>query len=232
MERILTAMVLVAAFPTLAQTPPAAQPPKEIVIPQYTDEAPRPTDAPVVLTPEEQTLYDRSRIRYVRATDDMTMGGLTLDRAQFYTVVGRPDLAKEAQSRNTSRIIWIAAGSVVAMAGLVSGVILMSSNDNSYSCTGLGTPFEQCNPVPSNSGTWTGLGLTIGGVAVGVVMIAVGIATTGPVSTSAEDEEMAKKYNRTLLDKLSGKASAPSAVPAVAFDVGASGGRLQLGWRF
>jgi hypothetical protein len=234
MTRILTAIVLAGALPALAQAPPgpAVPPPGEIVIPQYTDEAPRPSDAPTVLSPEEKTVYERSRLHFVRATNDVTLGGLTLDRAQFYTVVGRTDLAKEAQARNTSRIVWITSGSVVAAAGLVAGLILIANNDNTQSCSNLGTPYEQCNPVPSNSGTWAGLGLTIGGVVVGVALIAVGIATTGPVTTPAEDEEMVKNYNRALLDKLSGKASVPSPTPAVGFDVGPGGGRLQLGWRF
>ncbi|MGZ6078773.1 MAG: hypothetical protein ACXWK6_13295, partial [Myxococcaceae bacterium] len=164
MQRILTAIVLAGALPVLAQAPAgppvvppqetgAHPPPGEIVIPQYPDDAARPSDAPTVLSPEERTIYERSRLHFVRATSDVTLGGLTLDRSQFYTVVGRQDLAKEAQARNTSRIVWITSGSVVAAAGLVSGLILIANNDNTQSCTNLGTPFEQCNPVPSNSGT-------------------------------------------------------------------------------
>jgi hypothetical protein len=241
MQRMLIAVVLAGALPAFAQEtspptltprPDAAPPRNEIVLPQYTDDAPRPTDAPVVLTPEERTLYERSKLKYVRATADVTIGGLTLERSQFYTIVGRQDLAKESHARTTSRILWITGGSVVAVAGIVSGLVLLGNNDNTQQCTNLGTPFAQCNPVPSTGGTWAGLGLTIGGAVVGAVMIAVGIVTTGPVTTPAEDQQLVERYNRSLLEKLSGKATAPTLTPAVGLSVGSAGGRLELGWHF
>jgi len=245
---IIVLVVLVAAWPAPAQTPPpgppadrAPTPPPgppedqgvEIVIPQYTDESPRPSDAPVVLTADEKAVYDRSKLKYVRATNDVKLGSLTLDRAQFYDIVGRPELAQEARSRTTSRILWITGGSLVAAAGLVAGIILMVNNETGMDCTGVGTvPDAICKPIPSNTATWSGLGLAIGGPVIGAVLIAVGIVTTGPPTTPEQDMQMVERYNRSLLDRLSGRSAAPSLAPAVGFRAGPAGGRVELAWHF
>jgi hypothetical protein len=233
--------------PAETAPPPVAPPPitypNEIVIPQYPEGTSPPSEGPVTLTPEAMQQWRQKKLFFAIGTSNVVQGvnASPLDREEFYTLVGRPDLAARMEDGKRRQVWFIVGGLFVAAAGIGGGIALSNTNEAPITYTPAAVkdptlcnryPYTDCTITNQTWQNWVGLALVVVGGISGGILIALGIAATNPVTTLSEDKDLVGAYNDLLLQRLASKSVRPSAVPAVGVGFGSGGGMLQAGWRF
>ena len=130
------------------------------------------------------------------------VGARTLPASEFYTRVERPDLAAQADDRTRQRVWLMAGGGLVATAGLVAGIAVMSTaqNTNDPSCQTDVFTHNAC--LDSSSKTTTTGALLIGaGLALGAGLITWGSLIPEMVTSPQETVRLAADHNLALARK-------------------------------
>lgn len=129
-------------------------------------------------------------------------GSQPISATEFYTRVQRTDLAAEAEQRKRQRIWMMSGGGVVAAAGLVAGVAVMSSaqNSNSPACSTDVFTHNACIDSSTKT-TTTGVLILAAGLTVGAGLFTWGALTPEMVTTPSETVRLAADYNLGLARK-------------------------------
>ncbi len=114
-----------------------------------------------------------------------------LSREEFYLRVGKPELAAQQSSRDTTSNILFYGGFAVALSGIV--VPLVTQDEDGV----------------TEGGILIGAALFVGGV----VMSNIGSAMSGPVIDQTEAEALAQRYNGALALRVSRGASSSLMAP-------------------
>jgi len=129
-------------------------------------------------------------------------GSRTISATEFYTRVQRADLAAEAEQRKRQRIWMMAGGGVVAVAGVVAGLAVMSTAQNSNT-PGCSTDVFTHNACidSSTTATTTGVLILAAGLTVGAGLFTWGVLTPEMVTTPNDTVRLATDYNLELARK-------------------------------
>jgi hypothetical protein len=163
------------------------------------------------------------------STDVFTSrGARQVSAVEFYRMMGRADLAAEAEQRKTTRG-WLYAAGFLSFAGGVASGILVSSNAPSLNdphCFAKGVKsYNDCVNNASNQ-SLLGAALIGGGVLVGGLFATWAALTPDMVTSPDETARMAAKYNKELASKL----TQPSVSLTPVF--GPGGGGLAIAGKF
>ena len=156
----------------------------------------------------------------------VTLGGRPISASEFYGQIGRADLVAQAEERARKRIWLMAGGGLTIVAGVVSGLLVMSSGPDTSSpdCLAHGPDVYASCVDRSNKATMNGALLIGAGVALGGAFIVWGIATPQMVTPREETLRLATEYNRDLGRKNGASGLRFQILPSVA----AGGARLAL----
>lgn len=165
---------------------------------------------------------------------------VTLSYTDFYTRVGRPDLAKGYRRRRGAKIAIAVVGALVAVTGigLLAGTYA-SNSDDFQSCIDHSNPIQSPPDVCKDAGS-DNTGYIAGGVglAAGLVGVIVGLALPIQPTTPRAEHELADRYNQKLRDELGldqeqtpGSEELPPGI-TLAPSAGPKGGGLNLTARF
>ncbi|MGH1344944.1 MAG: hypothetical protein ACRBN8_25520 [Nannocystales bacterium] len=143
-----------------------------------------------------------------RSFEPRTGAGAPLPGDEYYTYVGRDDLAQEYRRRKAGRQVLITAGSLTALTGLVVMLALpLAAVAKDDGCISLEDPIES-DACTANADRQQkkkvrrGLGLGGGLLAGGIVMGVIGGKIRPHTSTATDVQEMGESYNKDLRKRL------------------------------
>lgn len=244
MRAWVVAWVLGATAPVLAAPQPEPQPerPPELVQPRQPEASPVPTEPkqPEVVIDVKQPerewstgiekppagpgrdAFDAQAISVDAILNEVKRKGQPLAASEFYRLAGRPDLVKWSEDRTRQRTWLIASGTVIALAGVVTGVFVMGTGPDTSSPECQTTHYEDYSACldRASKAQMTGAFILGASLAVGGVLFVWGMNIPEMVTPAEDTLKMATEYNRTLSVKNGG--SPPSSkvqfriVPSVA----------------
>jgi len=236
--------VLGATAPVLAAPQPEPQPerPPELVQPRQPDASPLPAEPkqPEVVIDVKQPerewstgiekppagpgrdAFDAQAISVDAILNEVKRKGQPLAASEFYRLARRPDLVKWSEDRSRQRTWLIASGTVIALAGVVTGVFVMGTGPDTSSPECQTTHYEDYSACldRASKAQMTGAFILGASLAVGGVLFVWGMNIPEMVTPAEDTLKMATEYNRTLSVKNGG--SPPSSkvqfriVPSVA----------------
>ena len=242
MRAWLVGWILGCAVPALAKEQPEQRPP-EVVQPSQ----PVPAPAPAVPKPQEEIVidsgqrerewstgvekpppgpgraaFDAQAISVDAILNEVKRNGQPLPASEFYRLTGRPDLEKWSEDRTRQRTWLIASGTVIALAGVVTGVFVMGTGPDTSSPECQTSHYEDYTACLDRASKAQMAGaFTLGAsLAVGGVLFVWGMNIPEMVTPAEQTLKMATEFNRTLSIKNGG--SPPSSnvqfrlVPSVA----------------
>ncbi|MEM9454949.1 MAG: hypothetical protein AAGF11_12270 [Myxococcota bacterium] len=140
-----------------------------------------------------------------RGFEPRTGAGAPLPKDEFYTYIGREDLAKRYRRRNAVRVGLLAGGGLTAATGLTLMLALplaavIQEGDASLECD----TFECSDAADARQKQRVGRGLGIGGglLVGGIAMLVVGGKIRPHTATAAEVQQMGEQYNEDLRKEL------------------------------
>ena len=190
-----------------------AQTPQEILVDptlgrhEESRQVPMPPEGPA------REAFLRDFVRVDPRANEARIGGRTLGAHEFYTRVGRLDLAARADERTRQRIWLFAGAGLTAVAGAVGGAVVLGNaqNLNDPACiAGGNATYNECVDR-ANKSTTIGSGLILLGVVAGASLFTWACLIPQMVTSPEETVHLATEYNRAL-----------------AREHGAPGARLQL----
>lgn len=225
MRAWLVGWIVGCAVPALAEEQPEQRPP-EVVQPA----PPAATRAPAAPRQEEividsgqrerewstgvekpppgpgRVAFDAQAISVDAILNEVKRHGEPLAASEFYRLMGRPDLQKWSEDRTRQRTWLISSGTVIALASVVSGVIVMGSGPDTSS------PECQTRDYADYTGCYdraskaqmTGAFILGAGLAVGGVLFVWGMNIPEMVTPAEDTLKMATEYNQTLSVKNGG----------------------------
>jgi hypothetical protein len=237
----LVGWILGCAVPAVAKEEPEQRPP-EVVQPSQ----PATTPAPAAPKQEEVVIdsgqrerewstgvekpppgpgratFDAQAISVDAILNEVKRNGQPLPASEFYRLTGRPDLVKWSEDRTRQRTWLIASGTVLAIAGVVTGVVVMGTGPDTSSPECQTTHYEDYSACldRASKAQMTGAFILGASLAVGGVLFVWGMNIPEMVTPAEQTLKMATDYNRTLSIKNGG--SPPSSkvqfrlVPSVA----------------
>ncbi len=196
---VLLVLAVGSSQPVLAQARPGAG---EILIDSTGPDARRGESTYVPLPPEgpERDAFLDAFIRVDGRDNRVTLGGKPISAFDFYSRIGRPDLAAAADERTRQRIWLMSGGGLTIVAGLVSGLLVMASGPDTSSpdCLARGPDVYKSCVEQSSKATTAGALLIGAGVALGGAFIVWGVSTPEMVTPREETLQLATDYNRAL----------------------------------
>jgi hypothetical protein len=123
--------------------------------------------------------------------------------SDFYRLVHRPDLAAWSEDRTRQRTWLISSGTIIAVAGVVTGIIVMGTGPDTSGpeCqTNNYSDYTSCYDRASKA-QMTGAFILGAGLAVGGVLFVWGMNIPEMVTPSDETLRLATEYNRALAVK-------------------------------
>ena len=196
---VLLVLAVGSSEPVLAQARPGAG---GILIDSTGPDARRGESTYVPLPPEgpERDAFLDAFIRVDGRENRVTLRGKPISAFDFYSRIGRPDLAAAADQRTRQRIWLMSGGGLTIVAGLVSGLLVMASGPDTSSpdCLARGPDVYKSCVEQSNRATSAGALLIGAGVALGGAFIVWDVSTPEMVNPREETLQLATDYNRTL----------------------------------
>ncbi len=156
----------------------------------------------------EVTANGSSGATISRGFEPKTGAGAPLPADEYYTYIGREDLAQEYRRRRGARIGLVTTGSLAALTGLTLMMALpIAAIAKGDDCSSIDDPMtaDACTAAADarqKSQVRRGLGIGGGLLGGGIVMAAIGGRINPHTSTAAEIEEMGSEYNRELRNRL------------------------------
>jgi hypothetical protein len=193
-----------------AGTPPAASPLPETVIDVKQPEREWSTGVEKPPAGPGREAFDREAISVDAILNEVKRNGKPYGAADFYRTVGRPDLAAWSEDRTRQRTWLIASGTIIAVAGVVTGIVVMGTgpDTNSPQCqTNDYADYTNCYDRASKA-QMTGAFILGAGLAAGGVLFVWGMNIPEMVTPAEATLKMATDYNQSLSVKNGG--SAPS----------------------
>ncbi len=242
MRAWLVGWILGCAVPAVAKEQPEQRPP-EVVQPSQPAATPVP-DAPkqqqeIVIDSGQRerewstgvekpppgpgrAAFDAQAISVDAILNEVKRNGQPLPASEFYRLTGRPDLVKWSEDRSRQRTWLITSGTVLALAGVVTGVFVMGTGPDTSSPECQTTHYEDYSACldRASKAQMTGAFILGASLAVGGVLFVWGMNIPERVTPAEDTLKMATEYNRTLSVKNGG--SPPSSkvqfrlVPSVA----------------
>lgn len=158
----------------------------------------------VPLPPEgaQRDAFMKDFLRVDLQTNAVRDASGSISPTEFYTRVQRTDLAARAEERRRQRIWLMGGGGAVAVAGVVAGILVMSTaqNTNTPGCNADVSTHNACLESSSKTSTAGALILTAG-LAVGTGLFTWGVLTPEMVTTPNETVRLATEYNLALAQK-------------------------------
>jgi hypothetical protein len=151
-------------------------------------------------------VFDREAISVDAILNEVKRDGKPYGASDFYKLVGRPDLAAWSEDRTRQRTWLIASGTIVAVAGVVTGIIVMGSGPDTSSpqCqTHDYADYTNCYDRASKA-QMTGAFILGAGLAAGGVLFVWGMNIPEMVTTAEQTLKMATDYNQSLCIKHGG----------------------------
>ena len=144
-------------------------------------------------------------------------GPQTLSAADFYTRVGRTDLAAQAEDHKRQRIWLMAGGGAVAIASTIAGVLVIGSaqNSNVPGCNTDVLTYNACIDSASHT-TTTGALILAAGIALGTGLITWGAFIPEMVTTPTETVRLATDHNLALAHKHGATGARLQILPTIA----------------
>jgi hypothetical protein len=129
-------------------------------------------------------------------------GSGSISPTEFYTRLQRADLVSQAEERRRQRIWLMGGGGAVAVAGVVAGILVMSSaqNTNTPGCVADVYTHNACIESSSRTSTAGALILTAG-LTVGAGLFTWGALIPEMVTSPNETVRLATGYNLALAEK-------------------------------
>jgi hypothetical protein len=166
--------------------------------------------------------FDADAISVDAILNEVKRGGKPYPASDFYRLMSRPDLAAWSEDRTRQRTWLIASGTVLALAGVVTGVFVMGTGPDTSSAECQSTHFEDYSACldRASKAQMTGAFILGASLAVGGVLFVWGMNIPEMVTPAETTLKMATEYNRALSVKNGG--SPPSSkvrfriVPSVA----------------
>jgi hypothetical protein len=132
-----------------------------------------------------------------------------LSAAEFYRMVGRPDLISAVRGQQQKRA-WLYLTSVITLgAGIASGIIVMNNAQdlNDPACFTRGAvSYNECVDR-NNKTTLIGAGLVGAGAVIGGLFFTLAATTSDYVTSPDETAQLAARYNQALSRRMTGQAS-------------------------
>ena len=202
--------------------PPAEQRQPEIVIDVKQPEREWSTGVEKPPPGPGREAFDAQAISVDAILNEVKRGGKPLPASDFYRLMNRPDLVSWSEDRTRQRIWLISSGTLVAVAGVVTGIFVMGSGPDTSSpeCqTRQYQDYTNCYERASKA-QMSGAFVLGASLAVGGVLFVWGMNIPEMVTPADQTLKMATEYNRALAVK--NGASTPSSgvrfqlLPAVA----------------
>ncbi|HUM11307.1 MAG TPA: hypothetical protein VLT82_10200 [Myxococcaceae bacterium] len=216
-------LILGCAAPVLAQSQPQVEPKQpEIVIDVKQPEREWSTGVEKPPPGPGREAFDAQAISVDAILNEVKRGGKPLPASDFYRLVNRPDLVAWSEGRTRQRIWLISSGTIIAVAGVVSGIIVMGTGPDTSSSgcqTSQYQDYTNCLDQASRA-QMTGAFILGASLAVGGVLYVWGMNIPEMVTPADQTLKMATEYNQALAVRHG--ASAPSSgvrfqlLPAVA----------------
>ncbi len=183
----------------------AAPDPAEILIESTGPEARHGDRTTVPLPPPGpgRTAFLREFLTVNVHDTQVTRGGRSVSAWSFYNEVGRTDLAARADERTRQRVWLMAGGGLVAVAGVVTGLVVMSNaqNTNDPSCWTGGVITNNACIDRNKATTSAGVLILVASIAVGTGLITWGALIPEMVTTPEETVRLATDRNLELSRK-------------------------------
>jgi len=166
--------------------------------------------------------FDAQAVSVDAILNEVKRGGRPLPASDFYRLMERPDLVAWSEDRTRQRIWLISGGTIVALAGVVAGVVVMGTGPDTSSPECQTTQYQDYSNCldRASKAQMTGAFILGASLAVGGVLFVWGMNIPEMVTPADQTLKMGTEYNRTLSVKHGG--SPPSSgirfrlLPAVA----------------
>ena len=144
--------------------------------------------------------FDRDAISVDAILNEVKRNGKPYGASDFYRTVGRPDLAAWSEDRTRQRTWLIASGTIIAVAGVVTGIVVMGTGPDTSSpqCqTSDYADYTSCYDRASKA-QMTGAFILGAGLAAGGVLFVWGMNIPEMVTPAETTLKMATEYNQSL----------------------------------
>jgi hypothetical protein len=193
-----------------------------------------------------EELYDREAISILDGQAFQGRSGRLLEGADFYTVVGRPDLAESYRDRQSLKSVVRVTGGVAIGVGIIWGIIdvlgkaaataasafpcLLSGGTEGSGGSSSGGSSSWCQPMEPSALPWATAGVGLG------MVVVPAFVPTDPIP-EAERDQLARRHNDELRAKAAPAGPArPSEGPWSSMRAGPyltpQGGGLMISGRF